>query len=182
MKRLITALIAALAVPALASAQAAQTKWTSVTPTVDTSAYASGDVIGGKLTFTNALPNGSGILVSSVISDRDGQGVDLSLVLFESDPSTSTLTDQAAPTIANVDLPKILAVIPFGSSSRTTLGAKGVKYVGSLANSLRALQASSTAPSTMIVGKTLYGVLVSGGAPTFTNASSITVRLAIVSD
>ena len=61
----------------------------SVTPTVDTSIYASGDVVGGKMTFTGALSSwtGSGILTGAVVTDKAATSSDLELWLFDQDPS-----------------------------------------------------------------------------------------------
>lgn len=166
----------ALMLSVTASAQVADTRFVSVTPTVDTSAYASGDVIGGKLTFSNALPwrTGTGFLVSVTISDKAAQASDLDLVLFESDPDSSTFTDQAAFDPADADLSKVLTVVNFGSSSRFAFNDNGVKHVASLAVPIKGRSSAGVV--------TLYGVLVSRGTPTFASSSDVTVKLGIAGD
>ena len=161
-----------------ASAYAAplDSRFVSVTPTVDTSIYASGDVIGGLMTFTGALSGwtGSGIITGSLIADKSKVAHDLELHVFESEP-TGPFTDQAAYAPTNADLLKEVAVISFGSTSRFDGASNGVKYLGSISCPVRARSGSN-------VGTALYGVLVSRGTPTFAGSSDITVRLAITSD
>jgi len=71
--------------------------------------YASGDLIGTKLTLTDAcLEAGSeATLVSITIADIDKQNQPLDVVIFNADPSGTTFTDDAALTVADSDLPKI---------------------------------------------------------------------------
>lgn len=173
-------LLLALLLPTLAVAQSTQaTRFISAAPTVDTGgAYASGDLIGGKLTFTNALRPavGSGYVVSVAIADKAAQAVDLDLVLFRSDPTGTTFTDQAAFDPADTDLSKVLAVINFGSSSRFAFSDNGTKYVGSLAIPLQGLTSASA------VQGTIYGALVARGAYTGASSSDITITLGISQD
>lgn len=173
-------LLLLLICPALAQAQSVLvTKFTSASPTVDTGgAYASGDLIGGKLTFSNALRSnvGSGYLVSVAISDKAAQAVDLDLVIFRTDPTGTTFTDQAAFDPADADLSKVAAVINFGSSARFAYSDNGTKYLGSLAIPIQALT-SANAPTS-----TLYGALVARGAYTGASSSDITVTLGVSQD
>lgn len=171
-------LVALLLFASNAAAQAIDSRITTVTPAVDTSAYATGEVVGGLLTFTDAVrpTTGAGILIAAGISDKSAQAQDLELVIFESSPSASTLTDQAAFDPADADISKIVAVISFGSGSRFAFSDNGFKYVGSLAYPVRARDASG------LVSGTLYGVLVSRGTPTFAAASDVSVRIMVTSD
>ena len=70
--------------------------------------YADGDLIGTKITLTDAcLEVGSeATLVSITAADLDKQNQPCDVVIFNSDPS-STFTDDAALTIADADIPKI---------------------------------------------------------------------------
>lgn len=170
MKKVILALCALF--PLMAEAELG-TRFVSASPTVDTSAYATGELIGGKLTFSLAVPTetSTGYIISAVIFDKSVQAVDLDLVLFSSDPTGTTFTDQAAFDIADTDLSKVVAVINFGSASRFAFADNGVKYVGSLA-----IPAKGAPPGT------IYGALVSRGTPTFAAAADVTVQLAISGD
>lgn len=155
-----------------ATAAHIETKVVSVTPTVDTSIYASGDVIGGLMTFSNAVgyQSTTGIVTSATVSDKNSTASDLELWVFSSNPSASTFTDQAAFTIADADITKVISVISLGSTSRFDAANNGVKYLGSIS-----CPVSTTS-------KTLYAVLVSRGTPTFATSSDVTVKLAIASD
>lgn len=149
------------------------TVFTSSTPTVDTGAYGTGELIGGKLTFSNCLSHSrSGFITCVLLSDKAAQAVDLELVIFGSDPTGTTFTDQAAFDIADADLTKIQAIISLGSASRFAYADNGVKYLGSLALPLKSAAGSGT----------IYGALVSRGTPTFAAASDVTVTLGISQD
>lgn len=163
--------------PSLALAQNGNARLVSVTPTIEAAAYATGDVIGGKLTFTNALQQtvASGYAVSAMISDKAAQAVDLDLVLFRQDPSSTTFTENAALDINDADLSKVLGVINFASASRFAFADNSVHYVGSLALPIEGR--SSTGMS-----GTIYGVLVSRGAPTFASTSDLTITIGVARD
>lgn len=181
MKRLIL-LLALLAggLPDIANAQnVIATRFGSASPTVDTGgAYATGELIGGKLTFTNLLrPTvGTGYLVSVNLVDKAAQAVDLELWLFSSNPTNTTFTDQAAFDLDDADLSKVAAVINLGSATRFALADNSVHFVGSLALPIRGLNASSQASGT------LYGALVARGAYTGASASDITIILGASAD
>lgn len=151
----------------------------SVTPTVDTSIYASGDLIGTKLTFSNALSQatGSGVLLSAIIADAAKQTSDLELVIFGSNPSSTTFTDQAAFAIADADLSKVQAIILFSSSDRYSYSDNLVSFKGSIAIPVKAFSSTSGAP-----GRHLYGALVSRGTPTFAAANDVTITVGITQD
>lgn len=150
----------------------------SATPTVDTSAYATGDEIGGKLTFTGACraTTGTGFITSVRITDKSAQASDLELDLFSSNPTATTFSDQAAFDPDDTDLAKIISVLSFGSTARFAYNDNGVKYLGSQSLTIRC--EDSSALSTNI----LYGVLVSRGTPTFAAAADVTVTICISQD
>ena len=146
----------------------------SVTPTVDTAAYADGDLMGTKMTFSNALPleTGCGLLRSVRISDLAGQTGAFDLVLFESDPSGTTFTDNAAFDIADTDLSKVMCVINFPAASQFAFADNSVKYLTGMQTPIRGI--STNAPS-----RTIYGALVARAAQTYATASDVTVKLGI---
>jgi hypothetical protein len=82
------------------------------TPTVSASpAYTSGDCIGGKMSFTGAAltAGGSGLIKSVVVNCKSAQTGAFDLILFDSDPSSSTFTDNSAIAIAPRTTPKSAA-------------------------------------------------------------------------
>lgn len=177
MKR-IAALLALILVPALAWAEPATTYFVSASPTVDTNVYATGELVGGKLTFTAALGDytGTGYINSVRVSDLAAQAVDFDLVLFSKDPTGTTFTDQAAFDIADTDMTKVLAVINLGSSSRFSFADNGVKYIGSLMIPVEGKTSSGG------LSRTIYGAFISRGTPTFATSADVTITLGISQD
>lgn len=144
--------------------------------TVEAAAYATGDVVGELITYTNACSSRSqfGEIRGVTVFDKAAQGVDLDLVLFSSNPTGSSFTDNAAFDPVDADLAKITAVIPITThkafSDNGVSQAKSISYpfscaVGSFPNS-----------------GTLYGVLVSRGAPTYAATSDVTVQVEFLND
>ena len=168
MKRFLAALVAAILVPALALAQSSSpTRCVSATPVVDTSAYGTGELIGGKLTFSPAAGSsskGTGYIVSVLITDKAKQAQDLELVLFRANPSSTTFTDRSAFDPADADLPNVVATVSLTSAAtHFAWNDNSVHYVGSLAIPFR--------------GITLYGAWVSRGTPTCASSSDVTIYL-----
>lgn len=78
----------------------------SITPTVDTSIYASGDVIDGILTLTG-IGASHRFLNHIVIVDQDGEKVQIDFFFFNALP-TGTYTDNAAFAIDSADYSKLI--------------------------------------------------------------------------
>tara|TARA_Y100000593_G_scaffold93718_2_gene189705 strand:- start:2661 stop:3149 length:489 start_codon:yes stop_codon:yes gene_type:complete len=70
--------------------------------------YADGDVIGNKIFIENImlLFPGQATLMSITAQDLDSQNSALEVILWGSDPTGTTFTDDAALDIADADLPK----------------------------------------------------------------------------
>lgn len=153
-----------------------KTHFVSVTPTIDTSAYATGDQVGGIMTFTGALRDkNAGYVISARISDKAAQTTDMELWLWRASPS-GTFTDQAASDPLDADNSvKFLGVIKFSSTDIYSVNDNGVKYKPNL---LIPIQGSSSDS----ISYTIYGTLVSRGAPTFASTSDLTVELGISQD
>lgn len=141
--------------------------------TVDTAAYATGELIGkhtgGKLTFTNAFsgPGKGGRLVQVILTDDGAQSAAIDLVLFSSDPSATTFTDQSALDIADADLDKIIGIVSLAAAS----------YKAFADNS--AIVATAGPIDIVTDSGTLYGALVSRGSPDYVAATDLTLRLVI---
>jgi hypothetical protein len=176
MKRLL--ILTALLFPSAAWGQQAPiTVFVSSTPTIDTNIYATGELLGTKLTFTGAFHERSaaGYLTSVKVDDKAAQAHDLELVIFSEDPSGTTFTNQAAFDIADTDLTKVVAVISLGSATRFAWADNGIKFVGSLAIPLQGRSGDGATT-------TLYGALLSRGTPTFASTSDLKVTLGISQD
>ena len=155
---------------------AAQTRAVvSASPTADTSAYADGDLIGGKLSFSSAVrfSAGSALLQNAVLVDQAKQSANIDLVLFDADPTGTTFTDQAAFDVADADMDKIIAVIRFG-----TYG----DWITFNDNGIAQYTPPGGVPIKLTTGTTLYGALVSRGAPTFAASTDLKARLVLTQD
>ena len=143
------------------------------TPVCDTGIYASGDLIGGKLTLSNVLEmsGGGGVIHSVVVADKAKQNSALDIVIFDSDPSATTFTDQSALTIADADLLKIVGIIPIAATDYRSFADNScadLKSVGLI------VKGSATS--------TLYACVVSRGTPTYASASDLQLKIKILPD
>ena len=115
--------------------------------TVQAAAYAQNDVLGGKLTFSGASQSGATRtkLVSLVLADEDGAATNATIVWFDTDPTNSTFTENAALTIHDSDLDDVSCSVPL--TSHTTFAANGV----SMATNIGCAWRSSTVNSYAVV-------------------------------
>ena len=142
----------------------------TVTPSVTaSSAYITGQVVGGVLTFANMLPASLlGRVQAVYIAVKSQQIYGLTLFLFNANPSSSTFTDKALPAISIADVPKQIGppipLQPYGglSGSNTVYGASGLGI------------------TVLGAGASLYGVLLTQGTPTFASSVDLTVTLGVV--
>lgn len=172
MKR-IALLLATVLIPALVYAQNVyNTVFVSAAPTCDTSIYATGELVGGKLTFTPAVrpATSTAVITGVMMIDQSVTTSDFDIVLFSSNPSATTFTDQAALDIADADLSKVIAVIPLVSANRFAFADNGVKFAGSIMLPIKGTV------------NTIYGALVSRGTPTFAAGTDVSIQLAISQD
>lgn len=153
----------------------------TATPTITSgSAYASGDLIGGKLTFSNAVLSSirHADIVGAVLRDSSKQSADIDLVIFSADPSATTFTNDAALAVHADDLGKVVAVVKFRSTDYVAFSANSVGIVDNLAKKARTT--GTTNPSNVF--DNLFGALVSRGTPTYTSTSALTVGITIKQD
>lgn len=143
------------------------TKTITVTPPLDTSAYASGDHVGGLMTFAGAFraTGAGGTLHAIEIIDGASQSASLDLFIF--DQSVTPNADNTPFHVTDADMAKLVGVV-----------ASGAYYsaASNCATVMRGLGLSIAGVST-----SLYGLLCSRGTPTYA-ASSLTVRLTILQD
>lgn len=139
----------------------------STTLTVQAAAYADGDVIGGKLTFTNMLPfDGAGGRLRSVyLTSRADLTVNMELIIFNADPTGTTFTENGAVAIAVGDVAKVIAIQLI--STRSDLGTPVVAYANNLDIPIEG------------VARTLYGVLVARGAYTPASTADVVLNLGL---
>lgn len=134
-----------------------------VNPTLDTSAYASGDRVGSLMTITGVGESGSGcVLDKVVIVDQAKQSSALKILLFNAAPTIAS-ADNAAIDITDAEMiAKCIGVIDVPSASYVALANNSVVDV--------AYARSVKAPA-----MTMYALLVSAGSPTYA-ASSLRLK------
>lgn len=146
----------------------------SVTPTIQTAgAYTTGYCLGSKLTIASAtrIAAGSGTIQSIALADKNKQGIAVDVILFDADPSGSTFTDNAAATIVDADLLKILGVVSLVAGD----------YIAFADNSV-AVKRDLNIGFKLASGSSLYAVLVTRGTPTYASVSDLVLKVAIQQD
>lgn len=137
-------------------------------PVVQAAAYADGDLIGGKQTLTIFRgPNRSSLLRSIVITSEVDLTVNVDVILFSSDPSGTTFTENGAISIAAADAAKVIGI--FTVSSRVDLGTPVVAQLQGLAIPLIG---NGTA-------RTIWAAMVVRGAYTPGAVDDVTLRLGV---
>ena len=142
-----------------------------ITPTsfpVDTAAYALGDCIGGKLTIANAARrnSGGGEIRSLKLVDQANQKKAISLVLFDSDPTNTTFTDNGALDVNDTDMSKSLGVIEIAAADYRSMSDNAIATLKNIGIGY-VLDGS----------RTLYGALVAGEAITYIASTDLSLAL-----
>jgi hypothetical protein len=121
-------------------------------------AYATGDLVGGKITISDVLNNDGqdGFVYSIADQDKSNQKVALDIVLFNEDPTETTFTDNAAIAIHADDLNKVIGVISVLAADYCAFASNAVAT--KVLNNLP-FRSSST--------NKIYACVVSRGAPTY---------------
>lgn len=137
----------------------------AVQPTVTAGAYSAGDIMGGLLTFSGVAPNpNTPLIVTGVqVASKVAVTPNLTLVLFNADPTNTTKTDNAAYSLNAADAFKVIAAIPvstiYDHGTPNTWRAEGLGLV------------------VQPVGTALYGLLIDGTGVTLSSTGDIQVRI-----
>lgn len=143
-------------------------QFVQVAPTVDTSAYSAGEVVGGLLT----IPIGAngGILRKVKLTDADSEGAALALYLFHSLPTAFDDTDAFAPTID--DLNSLIARVDFAADNYATVNSLDYVFATEDADGTVAL----TGIDCPTLDGNLYAYLVAVGTPTYAAADDLALE------
>jgi hypothetical protein len=141
-----------------------------VTLSLDTSAYADGDVLADTQTITNAARvSGGKLLLQSVhVLDEDDQGQPFDLIFL--DTSNSLGTENLAPNISDANARKILGRVPISSGDYYDIGGS---RIATLTGINLYMKTSGT--------RDLYIGAISRGTGTYT-ASGIKLKLGVAWD
>ncbi len=142
------------------------------------SAYASGNAVGGLMTIANAArvsgslgaSGTSGILQNVAVNSKSVQTAQMDIFVFDANPSGSTCTDKSAFVLATADFDKVIGVISVPSTVTNNNGwfSGGTGSVGQANNQAMAYDISS--------GTSLFACMVTRGTPTFTATTDISLK------
>lgn len=139
------------------------------TPTITAGAYVANDALGDGLVFTGAARNagGGGVIKDLLILDNAGQDAEMELWLFGA-PFTA-MADNApwAPSVA--DLRNLVAIISTADGAWFAAGTPSAARI-------------EVSQRYDCVATSLYGQLVTRGAPTYAATTDISVLLGILQD
>jgi hypothetical protein len=132
-------------------------KTISLTPTLDTNAYAVLDSLGGEQTLTDAarVSGGSGIIETLVLCDKSQNKANLDIVFFESNPA-GTYTNNAAVDVTDADILAICGIVEISESDY-------VEFTDNCAVCLRNLGIAFTASGSA----NLYALIIARSTPTY---------------
>lgn len=139
----------------------------TVTPVLDTSAYASGDLLSDTITCGSIVDQAGGdvILDSITIIDEDAQGVKLYVILTSA--STSMGTINGAPNISDANARNIIGYVTVLTTDYITVSGTKIATIRNIGLHCKAAAGSQI----------LYMALLNEtGTPTFT-ASGVKVKL-----
>lgn len=143
----------------------------SVTPTLDTNAYGTGEVLFETTAIADAV-RASGLgatLMGVTLIDKDDEGVAITLYFFDSDVALGPLNDN--PNIADADAANCIGIVDIGTGDYDDLGGAKVAHVRGIA--LPMIPASGTS---------LYVAGVVTGTPTFTDPADIVLNFHFFQD
>lgn len=139
---------------------------TGATIAVNTTAYANNDLVGTKITVAGELPAEGMILVGVILHDLDSQAAALDLVLFDSNPSGTTFTNNSALDIADADLPKVAGVVSIPAANYRAFADSSVATVKDFVLPIRPVSSG-----------TFYAALASSSATPTYSANGVSLKL-----
>lgn len=138
-------------------------------PTLDTSAYEDGDVMGGVMTFSGLNPGG-GVIHTITIFDRDAEGLALDLYFFTQTPPDS-ITDQAAFAMSSDNQALWLGKVTISAADWTDVGSDSEATLRNVGLAI---------PATGQPDGNLFVVMVARGAQNFAAATDVELGLTIL--
>ena len=149
------------------------TKIVTLDPTVDTGAYAAGDLLCEKLTLTGAVSesDNTGIIQSIILGDQAEQNIETDLIFFDSDPTGTTFTENSELDIADADLDKICAIVTVSASDYQSFADNSCAVVANIGQAFTAVGTAN-----------IFLAVVTRGAPTYATSGDLRIRVNILQD
>ena len=141
-------------------------QYATAIPTITTgSAYASGNALGGLLTFSGIVTRGYSSIYSVTIVDKSGQNSAMDLILFSQ--SFTPTADKSAIAISTADAANAIMNLKVVAGDWSNCGTPSIAtktqlFVGAIGT----------------VDNNLYGQLICRGTPTFTGANDLIIKIA----
>jgi hypothetical protein len=134
------------------------TKTVDVTFVLDTSIYASGDVLSDRVAIAACMRvnDGTGVLSGFTLHDEDDQGIELDVVFLSADVAVGTINN--GPSITDANARNILGIVNVAADDWIDLG--GVRIATKLNVNLPVKPATGT--------DDIYVALITRGTPTHT--------------
>ncbi len=145
---------------------------------VSGAAYATGDVLGDlspiqatvfRMNGTANVP-ASGVLQSIIIKDLSNQSLAIDVVIFDSNPTATTFTDNSNLTLADVDAAKVIGVVSIVAGDYVAFAASSV-----------ATKTGIGLPIVTATGSNIWFCLITRGAPTYV-ADELSVTFGVLQD
>ncbi len=148
----------------------------NVTPEIPTSAgaYTAADCVGGLLQIKDVMTcdNGTAILKSIQVRDNANQKQPLTIILFSSQPTGATTTDNSAFAYGTSSFLKQIAKINILATDYETIDSKATADVDTFGNVLKS-----------VGGLDLWAVIVTTGTPTYAaNSTTLFVTFGFLQD
>ena len=148
----------------------------SVTPTVQASAYATGNALGGTQTLTLARTNGgSGIITALMLQSKGGATNTVWIYAFQKSPA-STCTDKTAFSLSSSDRPYLVPGFP----QSVTLASPGSWDAASYASVLNLTSNFKNQDTTP--GQSIYFCLVTAAAVTPASTTDLIFTVGLPQD
>jgi len=143
------------------------------TPAVQAAAYAPSQSVGGLITLTGSarIAGGSGLVQAVTAAFTSGSQPFLDVILFNANPTASTLTDRSMVAIAAADAAKVVGVVQL--TTAILLGATAPSFVQ---GELLAM------PFKLPAGTALYACVVTRTAITPTGTADMILSVNVLQD
>lgn len=145
-------------------------------PTITISAspnYSSGDAINTGAIALTPFPRPAGKLVSLTLRDAANQGPALLLLFFRSNPTSSTITDNAAFALHADDLTKHCGTISVLAADWQTVDSKSLAVLGDM----QVVHSCAGVDAVGAVNNSLYLVIVANGAYNAAATTDLSIEL-----
>jgi hypothetical protein len=137
----------------------------TVTPVISTSAYTSGDALGGKFTLSGAANGGKSTLKSIVLRDKSNQKIACDLLLFKADFTETA--DNAAIAVSAADLLNLVGHVSLVAGDFISVSGSARAVATKTAINLPVSSADNN----------IYAQFVTRGTPTYAAVSDLQAEM-----